>query len=88
MTKALVWIVAISFTVLSDMGRAAEIKVLASGGFRAAYLALLPEFERTTGHKAVTTWGASIGATPSSIPNRLLRGEAADVVILKRRFTR
>ena len=57
MTKALVWIAAISFTVLSDTGRAAEIKVLASGGFRAAYLALLPEFERTTGHKAVTTWG-------------------------------
>jgi molybdate transport system substrate-binding protein len=84
MTKTLAWISTMFFIVLSDMGRAAEIKVLASGGFRAAYLSLLPEFERITGHKAVTTWGASIGATPSSIPNRLLRGESADVVILSR----
>jgi molybdate transport system substrate-binding protein len=65
-----------------DTSDAAEIRVLASGGFRAAYLALLPDFEKATGHQAVTTYGASIGNSPDSIPNRLQRGEAADVVIL------
>jgi molybdate transport system substrate-binding protein len=66
----------------ADTSHAAEFKVLASGGFRAAYLALLPGFENVTGHKAITTWGASIGNSPNSIPARLQRGEVADVVIL------
>jgi molybdate transport system substrate-binding protein len=64
------------------VGNAAEVKVLASGGFRAAYLALLPGFEEMTGHKIVTEWGASIGSSHNSIPNRLQRGEVADVLIL------
>src|SRR6516165_10121353 len=53
-----------------------------SGGFRATYEELVPEFERKTGHTIVTTYGASTGNTPSAIPNRLQRGESADVVIL------
>lgn len=61
---------------------AAEVKVLASGGFRAAYLALAPGFESTTGYKLVSTWGGSMGSAPTTIPNRLQRGEVYDVVIL------
>ena len=61
---------------------AAEIRVMSSGGFRAAYLALAPEFERATGHKLVSIWGGSMGSAPTTIPNRLKAGEAADVVIL------
>jgi molybdate transport system substrate-binding protein len=61
---------------------AAEITVMISGGFSAAYLKLLPEFERTSGHKVVTLRGPSMGKTPQAIPNRLARGEAADVVIM------
>ncbi len=64
------------------MARAAEIKVLSSGGFRTAYLNLVPEFELTTGHKVVTTAGGSMGSAPTTIPNRLQRGEIFDVVIL------
>jgi molybdate transport system substrate-binding protein len=61
---------------------AAEIKVMISGGFSAAYQKLVPEFERATGHKVVTIRGASMGETPQAIPNRLARGEDADVVIM------
>jgi len=59
-----------------------ELKVMTSGGFTAAYRELVPEFERRTGHKIVTAYGASMGNATDSIPNRLQRGEAADLVIL------
>lgn len=59
-----------------------EIRVMTSGGFTAAYLEVIPEFERTTQHKIVTSFGASMGNAPDSIPNRLQRGEPVDVVIL------
>jgi molybdate transport system substrate-binding protein len=59
-----------------------DIRVMSSGGFTAAYLVLVPEFERATNNKVETTFGASMGNTPDSIPSRLQRGEPADVVIL------
>ena len=61
---------------------AQEVKVMISGGFSAAYDALVPQFEASRGVKVVTIHGPSMGATPQAIPNRLARGEAADVVIL------
>ena len=61
---------------------ATEVHVMTSGGFTAAYKALVPEFERATGHKVVSAYGASMGGAPDSIPSRLGRGEPADVVIL------
>jgi molybdate transport system substrate-binding protein len=59
-----------------------EIRVMTSGGFTAAYLQLVPDFERATGHKVLTTFGGSMGSGPETIPNRLQRGEPADIVIL------
>jgi molybdate transport system substrate-binding protein len=61
---------------------AAEIKVMLSGGFSTAYRDLVPQFERTTGHKVTTSAGASMGGAPDSIPVRLQRGEPADVLIM------
>jgi molybdate transport system substrate-binding protein len=61
---------------------AAEIRVMISGGFSAAYLELLPEFERATGHTVVTARGASMGTAPNSIPSRLQRGEPVDVFVM------
>ena len=55
----------------------AEIKVMASAAFKEAYLELVPEFERATGHKVVTLWVASV-----QMMNRLKGGEAVDLVIL------
>jgi len=60
----------------------AEIRVMNSGGFSAAYRALAPEFERSSGHTLATAWGPSMGATPDAIPVRLQRGEQADVLLM------
>lgn len=64
------------------MARAADIHVMTSGGFTAAYKLLVPEFERTTGHKVFTAYGASMGNAPDAIPSRLARREPVDIVIL------
>jgi molybdate transport system substrate-binding protein len=61
---------------------AAEVHVMISAGFHGAYSELGPAFERASGHHLVTTRGPSMGDSPESIPTRLARGEAADVVIL------
>ena len=67
---------------LAGPAGAAEVRVMISGGLTAAYNALVPEFERTTGHKVITAYGPSMGTTPNAIPVRLERGEPADVLIL------
>jgi molybdate transport system substrate-binding protein len=61
---------------------AAEIRVMTSGGFTAAYNELTPLFEQATQHKVMTAYGASQGGAPDSIPSRLRRGEPVDIVIL------
>jgi len=61
-----------------------EIKVITSGGFSAAYNILGPEFEKATGIRLATAYGASSGGAPDSIPSRLSAGEPADVIILSR----
>ena len=62
--------------------RAAEIHVVTSGAFTAAYLELVPEYERATHNKLVTEFGPSMGTTHNAIPIRLERGETIDVVIM------
>jgi molybdate transport system substrate-binding protein len=58
-----------------------EIRVMTSGAFTAAYLELVPRLELLTKKKLVTA-ATSIGTGETSIPNRLRRGEAVDVVIV------
>jgi molybdate transport system substrate-binding protein len=67
---------------LLGTAQAAEIRVMISGGLSAAYNALVPEFERASGHKVITAYGPSMGTTQNAIPVRLERGEPADVLIL------
>jgi molybdate transport system substrate-binding protein len=61
---------------------AEEIKVVTSGGFTAAYLQLVPQYESATHNKLATEFGPSMGTTHNAIPVRLDRGEAIDVVIM------
>jgi molybdate transport system substrate-binding protein len=68
--------------LLSGAASAAEVRVMISGGLTAAYNALIPEFERTTGNKVLTAYGPSMGTTVNAIPIRLERGEPADVLIM------
>lgn len=60
-----------------ESGMTTEIKVMASAAFKEAYLELVPEFERTTGHKVSTAWVPSV-----RMMSRLKDGEAVDLVIL------
>ncbi|OZI66996.1 substrate-binding domain-containing protein [Bordetella genomosp. 11] len=62
--------------------QAAELHVLISGGFSAAYDKLGPQFTAATGNKLVTEHGPSMGKSHEAIPNRLARHEPADVVIM------
>ncbi len=62
----------------------AQVTVLTSGGFFAAYQELLPQFEKSTGITVTTERGASQGDGPATIGAQLRRGLPADVVILSR----
>ena len=68
--------------LLSGAANAAEVRVMISGGLTAAFNALVPEFERQTGNKVLTSYGPSMGTTANAIPVRLERGEGADVLIM------
>ncbi|WP_226505700.1 MULTISPECIES: substrate-binding domain-containing protein [Pseudomonas] len=62
--------------------QAADLKVMTSGGFTAAYKLLAPGYAQTSGDTLDTILGPSMGKAPEAIPNRLARGEQADVVIM------
>ena len=68
--------------VLSAAAPAADVKVVTSGAFTAAFLELGPEYEKATHNKLTTEFGPSMGTTHDAIPMRLERGEPIDVVIL------
>jgi molybdate transport system substrate-binding protein len=61
---------------------AAELRVVSSGGFAAAYKALAPSYEQKTGDRLIVGWGPSMGDTPDTVPARLKRGDKIDVVIM------
>jgi molybdate transport system substrate-binding protein len=67
---------------LSQVATATDIRVVSSGGFTAAYNQLVPLYEQASGNKVITSYGASMGTAPDSIPSRLGRGENFDIVIL------
>ncbi len=75
-------VVIASILLFAGAADAADIKVMISGALTAAYLDLVPEFERTTHNTVVTSRGASMGTAPDSIPSRLQRGEPVDVLIM------
>ena len=58
-----------------------DIRVMTSGAFTAAHLELIPQVESLTKKKVVTVT-TSVGTGDTSIPNRLKRGEVADIVIV------
>ncbi|MFL5256325.1 MAG: substrate-binding domain-containing protein [Rhodopila sp.] len=81
MKRRAIWIVVLC-VLLVPPAQAAELHVVSSGGFAAAYRSLAPAFERKTGDTLVTEWGPSMGDTPQAVPARLKRGERIDVVIM------
>jgi molybdate transport system substrate-binding protein len=78
-----IFILVITMAVASPSS--AQVRVLISGGFSAAYQELLPQFEKSTGITVTTTRGASQGGPgPISIETELRGGLPADVVIMSR----
>lgn len=61
-----------------------DLIVMTSGGYAEALGRLGPIFERETGLDLKIVHGSSAGGATDSIPERLKRGEAADMVILSR----
>ncbi|MBK4993016.1 ABC transporter substrate-binding protein [Pseudomonas sp. S37] len=66
----------------AGLAQAAELTVMTSGGFTAAYKQLGPQYAARSGDTLVTVLGPSMGKAAEAIPNRLARGEHADVVIM------
>jgi molybdate transport system substrate-binding protein len=57
--------------------QAAEIKVLTAGAFKQVVLALVPDFEKQTGHKVIVDNG-----TAGELQKRIEGGEAFDVAVI------
>jgi molybdate transport system substrate-binding protein len=74
--------VVLTAALAAGTATAADIKVMISAGFFKVYAELGPAFEKSTGHRLITTRGPSLGDSPEAIPTRLARGEDADVVIM------
>jgi len=63
--------------MLAETALAGEIRVMSSNAFRQAYLELVPEFEKTSGHKVVTSFVGGV-----DLMKRMKAGESVDLVIL------
>ena len=66
-----------SMSLMLQPAGAAEIKVLTTGAFKQVVVALVPEFEKATGHKVVVDNG-----TVGQLQKRVDAGEAFDVLVL------
>jgi len=63
--------------LLSGMAGAAEIKVLSTQAPREAYLELVAQFEKATGHEVATIFTGTL-----NVQKRLADGEAYDLIIM------
>ena len=82
MKPLLTTLTALALGALALTAQAEELKVMTSGGFTAAYKLLGPQYAKQSGDSLDTILGPSMGKAPEAIPNRLARGEHADVVIM------
>ena len=55
---------------------AAEIKLLAAVALQPGFITLIPDFEKSSGHKVTIAYG-----TAGAVADRVQKGEAADIVI-------
>jgi molybdate transport system substrate-binding protein len=67
--------VALAWSVLA--AKAAEVKVLSAGAMKEVVLAVVPEFEKATGHKVIFA-----NDTAGALSRRILGGEAFDVAVI------
>src|SRR5215471_8062383 len=65
-----------SITTGSTPARAAEVKLLCAVALQPAMVTLIPDFEKSSGHKVTIAYG-----TAGAVADRVQKGEAADIVI-------
>src|SRR5690349_17127071 len=70
-------VVAAAVLFFSSIAQGAEVRLLASGALKDAYLELLPDFEKLSGHRVTVAWSST-----TDIRKRVMAGEVADLVIL------
>src|SRR4051812_22924309 len=79
--RVLVAAAGIVLTVVA--AHAAEITLMSSGALASALRELIPAYQRASGTISLTVVsGGSVAGPPDSIPNRLQRGERADVLVM------
>src|SRR4051812_13224621 len=66
-----------AISIMAQSAQAAEIKMLTTGAFKQVVVALIPEFEKATGHKVVLDNG-----TVGELQKRVDGGETFDVLVL------
>lgn len=77
-------LVALAALLALPASASAQVQVIISGGFTAAYRELLPSFQQSSGITVTTTSGGSVGSGPNTIGGQIRRGAPADVIILAR----
>src|SRR5262249_51806160 len=70
-------VVAAAVLFFSGIAHGADVRLLASGALKEAYLELLPDFEKVSGHRVMVAWSST-----TDIQKRVMAGEVADLVIL------
>src|SRR3989449_7195239 len=70
-------IAAASALLFSGMAEAVEIRVLSTQATQEAYLELVAQFEKATGHKVATVFTGTL-----NVQKRLADGEAYDLIIM------
>src|SRR5947207_6357632 len=70
-------VAAASALLLSGMAEAAEIQVLSTQATQEAYLELVAQFQKATGHKVATVFTGTL-----NVQKRLADGEAYDLIIM------
>src|SRR3989440_12634460 len=70
-------VTAASALLLSGMAEAAEIKVLSTQATQEAFLELVAQFEKATGHKVAPVFTGTL-----NVQKRLADGEAYDLIIM------
>src|SRR3954454_6299750 len=68
---------AVIFLLFTGAAQSAEIRLFASGALKEAYLELLPNFEKTSGHSVKVVW-----SNTTDIRKRVGEGEIANLIIL------
>jgi len=71
------WIIAASALLFPGAAKAAEIKVLSTQATQEAYLELVAQFEKATGHKVTTAFSGTL-----NVQKRLADGEPCDLIIM------